>query len=1433
MFSNLALRLLQRLFTKSDSTSNNIKTVLDADTAVAITEACMATGLATASTNWQLENTLNSYILEEARGALSTAIGLSLSGVRATTFLTSPELMTAQDLVVTAVGRHIPLVIHLTNQTLSAHAGALGSGHKTYHTSSDLGCFVLQATTVQEAVDFSLIARRVAELTLIPGLVAMDNEQLAIQEVCLPNPELVHKFLGDPNEKITSPTPAQQLLFGETRRRIPRWFDPDQPVMHGAIQGPDSWALGAVAKHPYFSHHLEAILEQSFELLSKYTGRQLAPISSYKTDDAKIVLIAQGSTIETLENVADYMRNQRKLKVGVLGIRSFRPFSGSKIAEKLRDKQLVAVLERVDTPLAEDPPLMRQVRAALERASENNRLGKNTYPNYPTIKKLPRFRSVVYGLGGYPLRVSDLIELCETIDTKGQGRIFLGFEFERSSSIYPKRQILLDNLHRNYPNIAGLGLKSQQPTPNLAPKDAITIAIHSVSANKLNLEAANLLYSLHNGWIRSRAGLLKNWSGWFDIFTYSSTELKDLGDDLAIDIAVLTSPNKLTQSIPKLSKQGLVLVISNDNWHLTQNIQQAQIYQINNNSAPTILGALFGMLVDSGKLTVTTRKILTVYESSLQSEISENELAIRLEQFEIGLETVTKLAPQGSMLTNNVWNDEAPLAVRHLSSSNDNYSSLPRFWDQVGVLYRNNEVEELTPDPYLTTGTIPPLTSTFHDLSIGRQMLPTFNPNSCTGCGQCWTSCPESAIGSLVISPTALLNAGIKLANADTLQMLTSKLITNIHKLARDIEADYPNIGTLVQTAFTDLQDKLPFNEDRKQAARDALTLLLNNIGELPIARTEAFFYEAERFQHDSGELLSIVINSDACKACGLCIVACEAEALSAKPQTEVNNKIWQLWERLPDTSGNSIEHASKQVGSMQAILLSRHCQLAIAGGDNAEAGSGEKLAVRLALGITEFQRQPLISDFIKNIIKLRAEITADIKNSLANALPSDDLEALANGLDAINPNQAPLSALTEQIETNQSLIDANRLRRLVKISQDLNRLYWQLTEGEHGLGRSRFSLAIAPGTLTDWAGHWPDNPFQVPVAIDMNGDTANLAIGLLEGQLHKSIEDIALLRQAKLELEKPDAASRAAKLAIIPEWDELTKAEQQFCPPLLVLGNDKVLVSKTAINQLLSLNLPIKVILFTDLDINTLRLEPGLLALAQSKAYVLQTSISHTEHFLTGMKEALEFSGPALIYIYTPSPQRHGFNPEHTIARATDAVNSRMFPLFKYNPNATGVFGSRISLEGNPEPEQAWATCESEFVTPADWAKNEQRFTSYFVPNNASYVSVADYIDSEGKIAFVTKNNESFQVRPEFLAVCKERMQIWQTLQELAGLVTPFTADVEDRLTKQVADKHQAELESLKQEYEAKIAKLQTEMEVEMVARVKNNLMSLAGYKE
>jgi pyruvate-ferredoxin/flavodoxin oxidoreductase len=1529
-FSSSTLRLFQRFFTTASTASQytGIKTVLDGNTAIAATEACIAeaAGLGAAfpadaaAYAWQAEQqrrgkncfgkTLTGRDTEGARGALAAAIGLSLSGARATTFLSAPDLMSAQDWLVTAVGKHVPLVVHLTNRTLAAHAGALGSGHKAYHVSADSGFFILHASTVQEAVDFSLIARRVSELTLIPALVAMDTEQIALaaQEVELPHPEWVRQFLGDPDDEIPCPTAAQKMLFGETRRRVPRWHNLDRPVMHGAVQGPESWTLGSVAKHPYFHHHLNAILEESFALLSKQTGRTLGAVSNYQTDNAQIVLVAQGSAVETLQVVADYMRQFRKTKVGVLGIHGFRPFPGAQIAEHLKKKRVVAVLERVDTPLATDPPLMRQVRAALERALENGRLGDAIHPGYPLIKEkqLPRFRSVVYGLGGQPLRAADLIRLCETLEEKGQGRIFLGFEFARAKSIYPKRQVLLDNLRRYYPDIAHLGLRSEESTPDLRPAGAITVAIHNLSEHKgkgLSVEAAVLLYRLLGGWIRSRPGLFQErWlSGWCDIFTYSPQSLRDPGDDLPIDIAVLTAPERLLKSQLELRQQGIVLAISNAEegklWQslageVRQDIQEKQIrlYSLSEipdtlslSPQPTsfslILGSLLGTLVQSGLLDIKVRRLLNGYEDSL-AHLTETERTARLNAFKMGLETVREIEykkfpiPSSNALPASFA--QAPMAVRHLGQSGPTYDSLPRFWDQVGVLYRHGDVDELIPDPYLATGVIPPLSSTFRDLSFARTDLPAFDPSECNGCGQCWTRCPDSAIGSVVLSPNALIDAGIKLTGGETLRMAATKLAARLHTLGRDSNVTYNTIGEFIDDAFAGLKDKLPLNEERKEALTEALVKLNEKIGDLPIARTEAFFYERERYQRETGELLSLVINPDACKACGLCIAACQQGALSAAPQTQERLKqahhLWGIWEALPDTSGRTIEQASThaEIGAMSAILLSRHCQFAIAGGDNAEAGSGEKIALRLALAITEFQRQPLINRFLQEIAEVRDKLMANIRNHLVDALPTDDLDALAKGLEDLLPKQSPLLALTEQIDdaAEKGHINAT-LRQQVKITQALDELHWQLSEGEQGLGRARLSLAIAPGTLTSWAGTWPDNPFQVPVAVDLNSDTAQLASGLLEGQLREAAKGLALLRQARLELEKPEEAARTVFMVDGLHWRDLTREEQRRCPPLLLIGNDDVLSGKgfAALTRLLGTDLPLKIMVLSDLDLELGtanvagtpmavaregKTEASLLALAQRHAYIVQTSIANPSHFLNSLEEALDFAGPALIHVHTPSPEQHGFAPHQTIKQAELAIKSRVFPLFRYHPEGDGVFGSRISLSDNPEPEESLYEEDNTLFTPADWAVHEQRFAPYFTPLNSddpSPIAIGEYLKldvaaRQRKTPFVSvvqtvrsseaeEREESIRLKvaPAMISASEERIQAWRTLQELAGLVTPFTKTIEAQLKQEISEAHQAELAAQKAEYEARIENLEADMEAEIAARVKGQLMALAGY--
>lgn len=1520
-FTETAIRLYRRLFgspAMAGQLPDGVETVLDGNTAVAITEACIAdsaslgaafpadgTGLAWRSEQQRAGSNmfgglLHSHEAEGARGALAAASGMGMAGRRAAVFLASQEFAGTQDLLVSAAGRRLPLVVHLTNRALASQGAALGSGHETVHLSADSGCFTLFAANAQQAVDFTLIARRVAELGLTPGIVAMDGEQAA-QEVKLPSLQLVRRFIGQGDESIPTPSEAQKRLFGERRRRIPQWHDLDRPVLHGALQDGESFALGHAAQGPYFDRQLPALLDEAFAEFARLTGRHYSPVSSFQAEKAKLLLVAQGAAIETACAVAAHLRKVHKLKVGVIGLHGLRPFPGAALAGLLMGKRAVTVLERLDTPLAGDPPLLRELRGALDRALENGRFATDCHPGYPVMRESerPRLLSAIYGLGGLPLRAADLIALCQQMDEKSAALRYLGLDFHHKESRHPKRQAMLDALRRHYPDVAALGLRSNGPSPALQPEGATAIAIHRLAGEGMEglaLEAASFLHQLLGGQVRSRPAM--SWERWgavhCDRVLHAPAELNDPGEAFATDVALLAAdpahPN--LRPLEGLRQGGMLLLSDGEEdgevWsslpgELRRTLREkgATLYLISEvqteESAGArherLLGGLLGALLQEGRLELKPRRVAGAREEAL-SHLAEAEREPLLKAFTEGLEGVRRLdyaalpADENALVAGGM--DEAPLAVRHLGRSEERYDSLPRFWDQVGVLYRDGETAALTADPYMATGSIPPLSATFRDLSPARLALPRFSAGNCTACGRCWSVCPDSAIGAVALSPKGLVETGIRLAEASEVRAIAGKLATGIATLARKGESEADSADRLLAEAYAWLQEKAPVAEERREGIEAGLGRMQQELAGLPLSVTDTLFAQAEKLQKESGELLSLVINPDSCKGCGLCSEVCADEAMAMCTQTagaiEEARRSWRLWQQTPDTASATIERLGKgdAMGPMAAVMLSRHCAFAMSGGDGAEAGSGEKIAVRQVLAATEYQQQPLLHRFIRELAEAREAVSKTIRDTLAGALPSEDLERLSRGLKQVHTREASLSAFIQDGDSliEGSGVDAPHLRRLIALAQGLGALHWRLSSGDHGLGRARYGIAIAPGSAAAWAGAFPHNPFHAPVTIDMTGDAAQVAAGLLQGQMSEALEAVRLLRQARAELDPKAAKERGKERSLT--WSDLSEEERLLCPPLLLIGNDQSLGGRgfAQLAWLLNSELPVKVLVLSELDfglgaqgiadaplgaLRDARSDLALMALAQRRAYVAQSSFAAPAHLRRSVREAMRFGGPALICLHAPSPERHGFAPSESLALAELALASRTTPLFRYHPEGEGVFGSRLSLEDNPEARADWPCDDSgQPLTPAHWAARQQRFAPRLTPLAADAPFPTELgkwlaLESDkrsGKTPFIAVFDDAgkehrYAVEAALAAMVEERGHAWRTLQELAGLVTPFTARVEQEARENLAAAHQTELDALKREYEAKLRALEEGMQGQVHDQITQRLMDLAGYND
>ncbi|MCK5438894.1 MAG: 2-oxoacid:acceptor oxidoreductase family protein, partial [Gemmatimonadetes bacterium] len=423
---------------------------------------------------------------EGEHAAAAVTAGMSMTGLRATNFSSGQGIAYMHESLYAAAGKRLTYVLNVAARAMTKHALNVHAGHDDYHAIDDTGFFQFFAKDVQSCADLNLIAHRVAELSLNPGVVAQDGflTSHVIESMLLPERELVKEYLGDPSDMIESPTPAQRLVFGKERRRIPEMFDLDYPAMLGVVQNQDAYAQGVAAQRPFYFDHVREITDDAIAEFAALTGRQYARASGYRIDDAEYVLAGQGSVVANAEAVADHLRETRGLKIGVLDLTMFRPFPADLVTRLLRGKKGVTVLERVDQPLAVDPPVLREIRAAMSQALENGRAGEPLpYPGVAALSfdETPDFYSAGFGFGSRDLQPGDLVAAVENMlpEGKKQRQFYLGIDFVRHGTQLPKLQLWQEELLDEYPQLGELALQSAGDL-NLAPPDSIAIRIHSI-----------------------------------------------------------------------------------------------------------------------------------------------------------------------------------------------------------------------------------------------------------------------------------------------------------------------------------------------------------------------------------------------------------------------------------------------------------------------------------------------------------------------------------------------------------------------------------------------------------------------------------------------------------------------------------------------------------------------------------------------------------------------------------------------------------------------------------------------------------------------------------------------------------------------------------------------------------------------------------------
>ena len=731
---------------------------------------------------------------EGEHAAAAVTAGLSMTGLRAANFSSGQGIAYMHESLYAAVGKRLTYVLNIgsraiTKSTLNVHAG-----HDDYHAIDDTGFFQLFAKKAQHVADLNIIAHRIAELALTPGIVAQDGFLTThlIESLQLPERELIKEFLGLPDDIIDTPTPAQRIIYGNTRRRIPELWDVDNPVMAGIVQNQDSYMQSVAAQRPFFFDHIQELTDQAFEEFYQLTGRRYSRVMSYRADDADYLILGQGSVVSSAEAVVDYLRETRKIKVGVVDLTMFRPFPADMLSQILKGKKGVTVLERLDQPLAEDSPIMREIRAVLTKCLENGINKKHTpYPELATYKPsdMPALYSGSFGMGSRDLQPEGIIGAIENMlpDGSHKKQFYLSIDFIRDKPFTPKQRAYQESIKEAYPNVKALSVRGSE-NPNLMPKGAITVRFHSVGGWGAMTTGKNLAMTLFDllGYdikANPKYGSEKKGQPTTYYLAAAPEPIRMNCEYFFVDVVLSPDPNVLkhTNALAGLKKGGVFIIQSDKTkpdevWADIPRLYQKIIidndirvfyidgFKIAREEATdpelqlrmqgiAFQGAFFSASPLMEKSNLSEVALLKAIEDQIQHKfgakgqrVVDDNMRVVKRGFDEVHEIKNKvLSARNSDKPNGEALLPVPKMMKNIPQSESNLSDIHRFWEQTGNFYLRGQGNDNITDPFIGLSVMPAVSSVFRDMTGIRFEHPEWVPNNCTACGDCYTVCPDTA----------------------------------------------------------------------------------------------------------------------------------------------------------------------------------------------------------------------------------------------------------------------------------------------------------------------------------------------------------------------------------------------------------------------------------------------------------------------------------------------------------------------------------------------------------------------------------------------------------------------------------------------------------------------------------------------------------------
>ena len=268
--------------------------------------------------------------MQSEGGAAGAVHGALQTGALSTTFTASQGLLLMIPNMFKIAGELLPTVFHVTARTVATHALSIFGDHSDIMAARSTGWAMLGAASVQETMDFALIAQAAALRAGLPFVHFFDGFRTSheVAKIQLVPDEVMRALMDD----------------GEIAEWRARAMTPDHPVLRGTAQNPDAFFQGREAANPVYDICPD-IVQQVMDEFAKHTGRPYKLFDYAGAPDAERVLVIMASGAEVAQEAVEHL-NRRGEKLGLIKVRLYRPFDGERFVHALpASVKAIAVLD--------------------------------------------------------------------------------------------------------------------------------------------------------------------------------------------------------------------------------------------------------------------------------------------------------------------------------------------------------------------------------------------------------------------------------------------------------------------------------------------------------------------------------------------------------------------------------------------------------------------------------------------------------------------------------------------------------------------------------------------------------------------------------------------------------------------------------------------------------------------------------------------------------------------------------------------------------------------------------------------------------------------------------------------------------------------------------------------------------------------------------